>query len=96
MSTQGDRLKRIRLGLSKTQEEFGESLGISKQFYSNIETNRTLLNNDKLSILYKNYNVNLNYLVGGFGEPFRTKETKNLGKEILNDIQNILHNRGLL
>lgn len=45
MTTQGQRLKEIRLALNMTQQQFGAVLGISKQFYSNIETDRTLLNN---------------------------------------------------
>ena len=48
MSTQGKRLKAIRQALKLTQEQLGSALGISKQFYSNIETDRTLLNNEKL------------------------------------------------
>ena len=65
MSTQGKRLKNIRQHLNLTQEQFGAKLNISKQFYSNIETDRTLLNNEKLVLLFKDYNVNLNYLLGG-------------------------------
>ena len=65
MSTQGKRLKNIRQSLKLTQDELGAKLGISKQFYSNIETDRTLLNNEKLVLLFKDYNVNLNYLLGG-------------------------------
>jgi len=73
MTTQGKRLKNIRLELNLTQEELGSKLGISKQFYSNIETDRTLLNNEKLVLLYKYYNVNLNYLLVGFGSMFNNE-----------------------
>jgi len=73
MSTQGKRLKNIRQALNLTQSELGERLGISKQFYSNIETDRTLLNNEKLVLLFKDYNVNLNYLLGGILPMFNDK-----------------------
>ena len=73
MSTQGKRLKNIRTALDMTQEQLGVALGISKQFYSNIETDRTLLNNDKLVLLLKDYNVNLNYLLGGVLPMFNDK-----------------------
>ena len=73
MSTQGKRLKNIRTALELTQEQLGLALGISKQFYSNIETDRTLLNNDKLVLLLKDYNVNLNYLLGGVLPMFNDK-----------------------
>ena len=73
MSTQGKRLKNIRNALELTQEQLGAALGISKQFYSNIETDRTLLNNEKLVLLLKDYNVNMNYLLGGILPMFNDK-----------------------
>lgn len=73
MSTQGKRLKNIRQALNLTQNEFGDALGISKQFYSNIETDRALLNNEKLVLLFKDYNVNLNYILGGILPMFNGK-----------------------
>lgn len=73
MSTQGKRLKNIRSALELTQEQLGAALGISKQFYSNIETDRTVLNNEKLVLLLKDYNVNMNYLLGGILPMFNDK-----------------------
>ena len=70
MSTQGERLKTVRLALKVSQEEFGRILNVSKQYISNLEANRNILNNEKLVSLLLNYNVNLNYLLGGIGEPF--------------------------
>ena len=73
MSTQGKRLKNIRSALELMQEQLGAALGISKQFYSNIETDRTVLNNEKLVLLLKDYNVNMNYLLGGILPMFNDK-----------------------
>ena len=70
MTTQGSRLKKIRQALNISQGEFGEIFGISKQFVSLIENDKTYLNNDKLVKLLLDYNVNLNYLLGGIGEMF--------------------------
>ena len=94
MSTQGKRLKAIRQALKLTQEQLGSALGISKQFYSNIETDRTLLNNEKLVLLLKDYNVNLNYLLGGFLPMFN-------GENLIEDdfelkVKNILIKEGLI
>ena len=77
MSSQGKRLKRIRQEIGLSQDELGSVLGISKQFFSNIENDRTKLNNDKLVLLCENYNVNINYLLTGKGEMFigQHKET---------------------
>ncbi len=95
MTTQGKRLKNIRTMLNLTQEEMGSKLGISKQFYSNIETDRTLLNNEKLVLLYKDYNVNLNYLVMGDGQMFNTK-TKPKEDVILKRIKEVLKQEGAI
>lgn len=94
MTSQGKRLKNIRSALNLTQEQFGKALGISKQFYSNIETDRTLLNNEKLVLLFKDYNVNLNYLVGGIGQIFNSKTT--IDDEFTAKVKTILKNEGLI
>ena len=48
MDTQGQRIKKIRQALNLSQEEFGETFGIKKQFVSLLEKDKTFLNNDKL------------------------------------------------
>ncbi len=70
METQGIRLKKIRQALNISQSDFGEIFGISKQFVSLIEKDKAFMNNDKLVKLLLDYNVNLNYLLGGIGEMF--------------------------
>lgn len=70
MPTQGARIKKIRTALSLSQEAFGGLLGVSKQYISNLEANRNVLNNEKLVMLSVDYDVNLNYLFNGFGEIF--------------------------
>jgi len=92
MSTQGKRLKNIRQALNLTQSELGEKLGISKQFYSNIETDRTALNNEKLVLLFKDYNVNLNYLLGGLPPMFN----KGLEDDFELKVKNVLTKVGLI
>lgn len=94
MSTQGKRLKAIRQALKLTQEQLGNALGISKQFYSNIETDRTLLNNEKLVLLLKDYNVNLNFLLGGFLPMFNGKNSIEDDFEL--KVKNILIKEGLI
>lgn len=80
MIEQGKRLKQIRQALGLSQDGLGAVLGISKQFYSNIETDRTKLNNEKLVLLCTEYDVNINYLLCGKGEMFigqdKTDHTK--------------------
>lgn len=70
METQGERIKKIRLELNMQQDKFGEGIGVTKQFISNLERNIGFLSNDKLTSLLLNYNVNINYLLAGIGEMF--------------------------
>jgi len=69
-------------------------LGISKQFYSNIETDRTLLNNEKLVLLLQYYNVNINYLLLGMGNMF-IRQT-NSSDEFGYRVRQILKEEGLI
>ena len=94
MSTQGKRLKNIRCSLNLTQEQLGAALGISKQFYSNIETDRTLLNNEKLVLLLRDYNVNLNYLLAGIMPMFLNKNSYN--DDFEQKVRRVLINEGLI
>ena len=95
MTTQGKRLKNIRQALNLTQAEFGARLNISKQFYSNIETDRTLLNNEKLVLLFKDYNVNLNYLLGGILPMFNDKNSF-IEDDFELRVKNVLIKEGLI
>lgn len=74
MKTQGERIKNIRLCLHLSQDKFGEGLGITRQFVSNVEKDRSVLSNEKLASILLNYNVNVNYILTGKGEPFLTSE----------------------
>ena len=94
MTTQGKRLKAIRQVLNLTQEDLGSKLGISKQFYSNIETDRALLNNDKLVLLYKYYNVNLNFLLTGEGLMFNN--SSKIDDEFSAKVRTVLKQEGLI
>ena len=70
MSTQGQRIRKIRYDLKMLQAEFGQIFDIGKQFVSLLEKDEAQLNNDNLVKLLLNYHINLNYLLGGIGEPF--------------------------
>jgi len=76
METQGERIKNIRLELRLSQDKFGEGLGITKQYVSNIENGIALLSNEKLTSLLVNYNVNINYILTGKGEVFLGSDKK--------------------
>lgn len=94
METQGQRIRKIRQALNLSQEDFGKIFDITKQFVSGLEKDKTFLNNDKLVKLLFDYNVNINYLLGGFGEMFNAPASNNAKEDILKEISEILEKRG--
>lgn len=90
MIEQGKRLKQIRQALGLSQDDLGSVLGISKQFYSNIETDRTKLNNEKLVLLCTEYDVNINYLLCGKGEMFIKEQPADFKSTVKQAIQELI------
>lgn len=86
MTTQGSRLRNIRRELKIPQDKFGEMIGVSKQYISNIEKDRNLLNNEKLTKLLVDFNVNINYVLAGIGEPFNINKQEEITKERVQEI----------
>jgi len=74
LTTQGERIKKIRQELKLSQQDLGDILDVSKQFVSNVETNRKILNNDKLVILLVDHNISADYVLAGVGSMFIKKE----------------------
>ena len=66
-----DRLKSLRKKLGFKQGEFAEKLGLSQTYYSEIEKGKKGFSATVLLSLYA-LNVNLDWLIGGDGEMFRT------------------------
>lgn len=95
METQGQRIKKIRQALDLSQEEFGKIFDISKQYISLLEKDQTQLNNDKLVKLLFDYNVNLNYVIGGVGSMFIPQKFEDVKTEILSEVNRMLQERGL-
>jgi len=96
METQGTRIKKIRQALNLSQDEFGKVFGISKQFVSLLEKDKTYLNNDKLVKLLFDYKININYLLGGIGEMFIPPKFEQAQKELALQIREVLREEGLI
>lgn len=87
----GERIKQIRKLSGLTQEQFAASLGMGNANLSGIENGSK---NPKLSFFFKLvklYQVSLDYLFLGIGEPtLRKNDAKNnLHREQVNDIRSI-------
>lgn len=96
MTTQGKRLKRIRQTLNLSGEEFGAKIGVSKQYVSNLEADRNVLNNEKLVLLLVDLNVNLNYLIGGKGRMFNEQQPNASNEELEQKVVEVMKKYGVI
>jgi len=64
------RLKQLRLDMGLTQTELGDKLGVIWYLIKNIETEKTKLSIEVAEALYKNLNVNINWILSGEGNRF--------------------------
>ena len=67
-TTIGDRIRYIR-GLL-TQPEFGKKLGVRRNNVYTWETNKNMPLAETLLRIYKEYGVNINWLLSGEGKPY--------------------------
>lgn len=68
--TIGERFKLIRNKSNIEPVEFSKKLGISYQSLNHYENNYRNISDEVKSILYKDYNINLNWLLTGEGTMF--------------------------
>ena len=104
MESQGERIKKIRLALGLSQEDFGKIFGITKQYVYGLEKDKLALNNEKLVKLLLDYKVNINYLLAGVGEMFMQKSPEISAQSnfeifrdsILNEVRIMLKDEGVI
>ncbi|MBQ8847474.1 MAG: helix-turn-helix transcriptional regulator [Candidatus Gastranaerophilales bacterium] len=97
MENIGLRIKNIRKLLNKSQEELASEVSLTKQAISNIETAKSAPGINLLSKLLLDYNVNLNYIIGGMGDIFITKDKtyESLRASLIKEVELFLDNRGI-
>ena len=61
----GSRLREVRKSYKLTQEKFAKQLGISLNYYGQIERGQSGLSLEKLKLLYDKFDVDLLYLITG-------------------------------
>lgn len=81
-----NRLKLLRKKLDLTQTEFAKTLGISQNFLSAIEHGESKISTE-LCLSLSKINVNLNWLIAGEGQMFRTASQNDT---LINEIISIL------
>ncbi len=67
--TPNERLKELRQKMSISAKDFASSLGIKQGSYSDIERGKVLFSSTVMKKLDEIYNINLNWLLSGMGEP---------------------------
>lgn len=70
-----DRIKQIRESLGFSQEQFGESIGLTKSSISNIENRTRNVTEKHIKLICNVYNVNEKWLRFGSGEMFHQKSS---------------------
>ena len=72
----GERIKYIRGSL--TQPEFGKKLGVGRNNVYTWESNKNTPSAETLLLIYKEYGVNINWLLSGEGEPYIEKSKRSI------------------
>lgn len=70
------RLQQLRESMELTQEQFAKELNFSKQQIARFETRRTKPSFDLLKKLASQYDINVNWLISGYGRKTRTQIIK--------------------
>ena len=70
METIGTRIKEIRKGAGLTLEKFGAKIGITAASLSTIENGKSNPSGQTVLMICRVYNVNVDWLRYGTGEPF--------------------------
>lgn len=96
MSTIGSRIKQIRLKINLSQEDFANFFGTGKSYVSAVEHDKCKLSQENLIKLLVNYNVNMNYVLGGIGEMFIAPKYEEVGSEIESKVLAILKKQGII
>ena len=97
MENIGQRFKNVRKVLNMSQEEFANSLGITKQAISNFEHSKSLPSPAIMNKLLLNFDVNLNYLVSEVGDMFNNSDKiyKSLKLQLMSEMEAMLDSRGI-
>ena len=95
MTTTGARLKKCREYLNLSQDDIAKLIGSSSSYISLVENDKSKLSVENLIKLLLKYNINLNYLLAGIGQPFNLAEFKDIKKDIINDVEKLLVKYGI-
>jgi transcriptional regulator with XRE-family HTH domain len=99
MSTANDRFRETRIACNKTQEEWGNILGISRGGVTEIESGRRNVTDKHLKALefFKEKSINVNWIRTGEGEMFlqltRNQEIQIFANQVMSDVDESIKKR---
>ena len=96
MTSQGNRLKKIRNSLKLSQEEFGKQIGLTRAAIASVEADKNKFSQDVLCKLILTFDVNINYLLVGKGNMFNAPEFEQVKDELALEVRKILREEGLI
>ncbi len=96
MSTIGQRIKEIRQELRLSQEQFGQIFCAGKSYISAVENDKSKLSVENLVKLLVDYNVSIDYILGGIGKPFITQQYNAVKSELRSEVLQILKDEGII
>ncbi len=67
----------------------------TKSYVSLIERDKCKLSVNHLEKLLIDYNISLNYLIGGIGNPFLNEKYNDIKSEILGELEKIFKEKGI-
>ena len=70
----GQRIRKCRKSLKLQQKVMAQSLGISASYFNEIELGKSIAGGEILQKLSKIYNMSVEYIVTGKGEPFTNQQ----------------------
>ena len=70
-----DRIRKIRTDAGLTQKDFGERIGVGRIYVSGWETNQSEPGKARLFVIAEKFNVNIDWLLTGEGEPYKNKRS---------------------
>ncbi len=95
MTTTGQRFKELRASTGLSQDLFGKSIGLTKSSVSAVEKDKTFISLEVQRKLLLDFNVNLNYLVGGIGDLYLPAKYEDIKTEIFKEVEKMLKDRGI-
>ena len=95
MDTIGKRLKYIIDSKHQTQGEFAKELSLPRQIISNYVNDLSKPSYDFLYKLYKEININLNWLISGEGVVYNATPNEALKEELRQEFEKLMKSKGL-